>query len=550
MEGCLTAVPQHRLVVLCDFTCGEGDVRSRMLALTLGGVEAKPALLHPDRRNDAKTMAAPLFITSEFVIGDDLHPAVAGQFAQGALGWTSGRRVPAIALSQQGLNLLNGRLALPPGDPRTVPGYTGAFGLALDVGPPGEPQHGMLRVSGVEVLHFASGVGLALVTLEWGGKQPLTLDALQLLLSRLTPNRQKDVLRWAHLADPPEDQRFSLSWLLSQLLVPAACRFEVWSRFFTYVYATRPAGTDPDALSDAAWRLSRHYSARYSVEPGWPGTELYAPFPDIRHALSLEGAATVASEASDFVANGGLLGRFGNCYLPLATLAYHEHAYLLDIAQEAARVPFGNDAAAQAQGLRQMTDRFLRFRLRYRLPLASDITMHNAFYEKMRRALQLEALETKLAQDVAETQDHLRRVADEAAAAMAREQAARNAESLHAQEEAFRRRERGRAPILGLFAGLLTYLTSSAAFKDLEKFLPAAWKSDNIWLSSAFAALLAVLAFWLTFSRQRDENRPNASGHGGHTAHHLDKERRQEGSITASKPLIASAAASSRGTDH
>lgn len=550
MEGCLTAVPQHRLVVLCDFTCGEGDVRSRMLALTLGGVEAKPALLHPDRRNDAKTMAAPLFITSEFVIGDDLHPAVAGQFAQGALGWTSGRRVPAIALSQQGLNLLNGRLALPPGDPRTVPGYTGAFGLALDVGPPGEPQHGMLRVSGVEVLHFASGVGLALVTLEWGGKQPLTLDALQLLLSRLTPNRQKDVLRWAHLADPLEDQRFSLSWLLSQLLVPAACRFEVWSRFFTYVYATLPAGSDPDALSDAAWRLSRHYSARYSVEPGWPGTELYAPFPDIRHALSLEGAATVASEASDFVANGGLLGRFGNCYLPLATLAYHEHAYLLDIAQEAARVPFGDDAAAQAQGLRQMTDRFLRFRLRYRLPLASDITMHNAFYEKMRRALQLEALETKLAQDVAETQDHLRRVADEAAAAMAREQAARNAESLHAQEEAFRRRERGRAPILGLFAGLLTYLTSSAAFKDLEKFLPAAWKSDNIWLSSAFAALLAVLAFWLTFSRQRDENRPNASGHGGHTAHHLDKERRQEGSITASKPLIASAAASSRGTDH
>ncbi|MFO0452536.1 MAG: hypothetical protein ACK52I_28415 [Pseudomonadota bacterium] len=495
-------------------------------------------------------MAAPLFITSEFVIGDDLHPAVAGQFAQGALGWTSGRRVPAIALSQQGLNLLNGRLALPSGDPRTVPGYTGAFGLALDVGPPGEPQHGMLRVSGVEVLHFASGVGLALVTLEWGGKQPLTLDALQLLLSRLTPNRQKDVLRWAHLADPPEDQRFSLSWLLSQLLVPAACRFEVWSRFFTYVYATLPAGTDPDALSDAAWRLSRHYSARYSVEPGWPGTELYAPFPDIRHALSLEGAATVASEASDFVANGGLLGRFGNCYLPLATLAYHEHAYLLDIAQEAARVPFGDDAAAQAQGLRQMTDRFLRFRLRYRLPLASDITMHNAFYEKMRRALQLEALETKLAQDVAETQDHLRRVADEAAAAMAREQAARNAESLHAQEKAFRRRERGRAPILGLFAGLLTYLTSSAAFKDLEKFLPAAWKSDNIWLSSAFAALLAVLAFWLTFSRQRDENRPNSSGHGGHTAHHLDKERRQEGSITASKPLIASAAASSRGTDH
>lgn len=546
----MTTVPQHRLVVLCDFTCGEGDVRSRMLALTLGGVEAKPALLHPDRRNDAKTMAAPLFITSEFVIGDDLHPAVAAQFDHGALGWTSGRRVPAIALSQQGLNLLNGRFALPSGDPRTVPGYTGAFGLALDVGPPGEPQPGMLRVSGVEVLHFASGVGLALVTLEWGGKQPLTLDALQLLLSRLTPNRQKDVLRWAHLADPPADQRFSLSWLLSQLLVPAACRFEVWSRFFTYVYATLPAGTDPDALSDAAWRLSRHYSARYSVEPGWPGTELYAPFPDIRHALSLEGAATVASEASDFVANGGLLGRFGNCYLPLATLAYHEHAYLLDIAQEAARVPFGDDAAAQAQGLRQMTNRFLRFRLRYRLPLASDITMHNAFYEKMRRALQLEALETKLAQDVAETQDHLRRVADEAAAAVAREQAARNAESLHAQEEAFRRRERGRAPILGLFAGLLTYLTSSAAFKDLEKFLPAAWKSDNIWLSSAFAALLAVLAFWLTFSRQRDENRPNASGHGGHTAHHLDKERRQEGSITASKPLIASAAASSRGTDH
>jgi hypothetical protein len=530
-----------------------------MLALTLGGVEAKPALLHPDRRNDAKTMAAPLFITSEFVIGDDLHPAVAGQFAQGALGWTSGRRVPAIALSQQGLNLLNGRLALPPGDPRTVPGYTAIFGLALDVGPPGEPQAGVLRVSGVEVLHFASGVGLALVTLEWGGKQPLTLDALQLLLSRLTPNREKDVLRWAHLAAPPEDQRFSLGWLLGQVLVSATCRFEVWSRFFTYVYATLPAGTDPDAMSDAAWRLSRHYSPGYGAEPSFPGTELYAPFADIRHALSLEGAATVANQASDFVANGGLAGRFGNCYLPLAILAYHEHAYLLDIAQEAARVPPGDDAGAQVEALRHMTDRFLRFRLRYRLALVSDITMHNAFYERMRRSLQLEVLEAKLGQDVAEAQSHLRRVADEAAAAAAtaaaeasRAQANRDAKAAHEQEEAYRKRERSRAPMLGLFAGLLTYLTSSAAFKDVEKLMPDHLKPNGIWFYG-FAALLALLAFWLTFSRQRDENRPNASGHGqhgGHTAHHLDEERRQEGGITASKALIASAAASSRGTEH
>lgn len=559
MEVCLTTVPQHRIILFCDFTCAEGDVRSRMLALSLGDMEAEAPLLHPERRADAGAMEAPLFVPSEFVIGDDLHPAVAAQFADNAAGWSAGRRVPAIALSPQGLNLLNGRFALPPGDPRGVPGYTGSFGLVIDAGAPGQPQSGPLRVSSLLVLHFASGVGLALVTLEWAGKQPLTLEALQVVVSRLTPNRQKDSLRWAHLADPPAAQRFSLGWLLGQVLVSATCRFEVWSRFFTYVYATLPAGTDPDAMSDAAWRLSRHYSPDYGAEPSFPGTELYAPFADIRHALSLEGAATVANQASDFVANGGLAGRFGNCYLPLAILAYHEHAYLLDIVQEAARVPPGDDAGAQVEALRHMTDRFLRFRLRYRLALASDITMHNAFYERMRRSLQLEVLEAKLGQDVAEAQSHLRRVADEAAAAAAtaaaeasRAQANRDAKAAHEQEEAYRKRERSRAPMLGLFAGLLTYLTSSAAFKDVEKLMPDHLKPYGIWFYG-FAALLALLAFWLTFSRQRDENRPNASGHGqhgGHTAHHLEEERRQEGGITASKALIASAAASSRGTEH
>jgi hypothetical protein len=448
--------------------------------------------------------------------------------------------VPAIALSPQGLNLLNGRFALPPGDPRGVPGYTGSFGLVLDAGAPGQPQSGPLRVSSLLVLHFASGVGLALVTLEWAGKQPLTLEALQVVVSRLTPNRQKDSLRWAHSADPPEAQRFSLGWLLGQVLVSATCRFEVWSRFFTYVYATLPAGTDPDAMSDAAWRLSRHYSPGYGAEPSFPGTELYAPFADIRHALSLEGAATVANQGSDFVANGGLAGRFGNCYLPLAILAYHEHAYLLDIAQEAARVPPGDDAAAQAQALRRLTDRFLRFRLRYRLPLASDITMHNAFYEKARRALQLAALETKLGQDVIDAQAHLRRLSEDAAAAAATATAAAAAKAAHDRDEAHRRRERQLAPILGLFAGMLTFLTTSAVFKDVK--LSLGWPPSFIAFGLALGfGLLAAIVTWY---RHRRENRPGVSDHGhhgGHTAHHLDEERRHEAGLTATKMIAAAA---------
>jgi len=534
----MTPVTEHRFIVLCDFSCARADSRARMLALTMGETDAPPKLLHPDRRADVKAMAASLFAESKFVIGDDLHPAVAAQFADGAGEWCAGRRVPAIALSQQGLDLLNGDRALPLGDPRRVKGYSGQRGISLNVGLPGQPENGVLWILSMQVLHFASGTGLALVTLEWKGAQPLTLEKLQLLLSRLTPNRQKDVLSWAQFADPAQDQRFSLSWLLGQVLVPAACSFEVWSRFFTVVYAALPAGTDANALSNAAWRLSRQYSEGYTAEPGWPGTELYAPFTDIRHALSLEGAATVATGDSDFVTNGGLLGRFDTCYVPLAALAYHEHAYLLDIAQEAACIPPGNDAAAQAQALRRLTDRFLRFRLRYRLPLASDITMHNAFYEKARRALQLEALENKLGQDVVDAQAHLRRLSEDAAAAAATATAAAAAKAAHDRDEAYRQRERQLAPILGLFAGMLTFLTTSAVFKDVKASL--GWPSSFVAFGLALGfGLLAAIVTWY---RHRRENRPGVADHGhhgGHTAHHLDEERRHEAGLTATKMIAA-----------
>jgi hypothetical protein len=542
---------QHRIVLLCDFVCMDPAGRQRMLGLSVGDISASATLVHPDRRGNAKAMEARLFSSAEFVIGDDLHPAVAAQFMDGAASWSTGRRVSSLKLSPQGLDLVNGRTALPVGDLRDRPGYQDRRGFALQIGTAKAPFEAVLRVTDFEVLHFASGVGVALVTLAWASEEPLTLGGLFALMSRLTPNRTADVLGWAHVAEDGASDRFSLSWLMSRILAPAVCSFEVWSRIFTHVYAVLPAGTDDGALSDAAWRLSRHYSPAYRAEPGWPGTELYGPFTDIRHGLSLEGAATVASESSAFVANGGLMGRMGNCYLPLALLAYHEHAYLLDIAQEAARVPSGDDPAAQARSLRDLTDRFLLFRLRYRLPLASDITMHNAFYERMRRALQIEALEAKLGQDVTEAQGHLRRLADDraaeraaAAAAEAGARAQREAAAAHLQEEAYKQRERARAPMLGLFAGLLTYLTSSAAFKDIKVLLPPHLKpGDLFWF--AVAAGLALLAGWLTTRRHGDEHRAGASGHGhhgGHAAHHLDEERRQEGVNAAAKAVTAAAA--------
>ena len=538
----MTPVVRHRLIVVCDFSCEVPDSRARMLALTLGATNAPPTLLHPDRRSNAEAMAASLFISSNFVIGDDLHPAVVAQFADAEGGWSAGRRVPAVTLSQQGLDLLNGKSALPPGDPRNLlagdtgsdtSNYSGKAGLLLDVGPRGQPQRGILRVISLRVLHFASGTGLGLLTLEWAGPQPLTLETLQLVVRRLTPNRQKDVLTWAHFADPPKDAGFSLSWLLSQVLLPAACGFEVWSRFFTIVYCTLPYGTEAKVLSDAAWRLSRHYSpGSYAAEPGWPGSEIYAPFADVRHALSLEGAATVVAEGSAFINDGGHIGRFVTCYVPMAALAYHEHAYLLDIAQEAARIPHDGAPASQADVLRRMTDRFLRFRLRYRLPLASDITMHNAYYEKARRALQLEALEAKLSQDVADAQAHLRRLAQEA-----------GAEAAHARDEALRKRERQLAPILGLFAGMLTFLTTSAVFKDVKASL--GWPS--VLPAFGLALFFGLSAAAITWYRHRKENlsgAPSHGHHGGHTAHHLDEERRHEAGLTASKMIAAAATGS------
>ena len=473
--------------------------KAALAAVTLSKLAAGAfPLVSPDRAGTAKTA---IFEWAQFPLGDDLQEAVC--LALGA-GMTDGthRHSPCLTLTPAGRALVNGDTLRPRGDPDTLQGFRRGSGMHVALGQRArerlqtsydDTREIHLSVDAMQILVLTSGLGLFTATLTVGARPP-TLSLLQEAVHAISHAR-RGALGWACIDGPQPG--FSMHDLVGALLVAAGLKPRPANRLFTYIFAHLPLHTGID-LPSAAWRLSRHYTSDYAAlaEPGQDGgTVIIRPFAAVVHAASLEGLATlVGGEGEHATSSAG--GTLEQRYVILALLAYHEHVLLLNLAQQAAgRVNVAGPPVKHAEDtseLARLMARFLLFRRRFRIALASEVTMHNQAYEAFRRALRNDDLERKMREDVAEAARHLDLV------------------SARARKRAADARERARAPFEGLLAFMLTFLTSMAAVKEVRTIVGEYIHIEGArWFGSVMFGVcfvMAAIAGWYATSRHRDSH--------------------------------------------
>ncbi len=469
----MVIMTEHCVSLFFDFTFAGGDASERVAGLQLAQT-AHDDWLHPARL--AAGAARPIGKASvwdwtAWDLSPDFHP-----FARDVLNSASSDiQVPQplrLSRSASAKALLEGRYRAPAGE------RPGPSGLVLTLGTAGRlcdmdgAQEVLLdggaagvavgvEIESLTVHMFRTGVGLIVPRLRLKPLKPGADIAPGLLIEiipRLGDERRHAGFGWLDGWTAPDPPRFTLSTLMRRLIEPAGCRLAERER--TYTYVTVVAGElAAGAERDIAFRLSRHYNAIYRPAPDFPGTIFVQPFETVLHAASREGACTLVTPGRNGPA-AEFLGTWleqsdPHAYFPLQVAAVHEHVALLELAQGAGTPiePGAHDPATIAK-LRALRDRFLLFRLRYRLLQVSSITAHEMAFAATVQALGIEALSTKIARDLIEVERRLVELAAERASDMQLADAARD-----------RRRERRIAPLTGLASGALAYITM-ASFGD------------------------------------------------------------------------------------
>ena len=494
---------EHAIFALMHLVGASAAWRQRFKAVSALSIEPLSAigLIHPTRRAQGATAPA-MFADTDMPLGSDLHPAVGGALA-GDRAHQRRDAISCIGLTDHGRSVLNGNWARPQGDVRDMAAYGAGHGLAL---PFTREERARIRAAGgtdraaqaieveaLDIVTFRAGVSVAIVRLRLQGPDGPLLAHLQEAVHVLSNTRRARSFGWACEAEP--QGRFTLPDLVGAIVAGAQCRLGPDNRLYTYTYAQfKTLPPERSVLEIAAWRLSRHYTTAYLPGPGYlAGTAVVDIFQNVHHAAGMEGAATLAVADAGFVQTG-----FGNRlrgnYLPLVILAFHERIELLRISERAARIHArsGQQDHGYQKVLRRLVEDFLLFRLRYRVAVASDITMHNQFYKALGDGLDVGALTRKIVED-----------AREAARALQDRRAVAARLSDRKRHEDHLRRERHRAWILGVFAAMLTFLTTVTALEKLQEL--AGVPPERVkYIVAGVAIALALLSGLITGIRHAD----------------------------------------------
>ncbi|SDF73586.1 hypothetical protein [Terriglobus roseus] len=343
-------------------------------------------------------------------VSPELEPSVVAALgSHGPAGKTAS--VTALQASSEGLNLLNGMYSRPTGDPRAWPTADAAKyrptkkGLSLRLSKAAQRR---LSTTATELLVefreifvvFPSDLRIIVAELEVvsSGGTPVDPIAVEEALHILTHRSRKDDCRLAAFAD---GDPIGVTEMLGHAL--SMKRFELMDSVRTFSYSAMVVNHSPSCtyLEELAFRFSRRYTTDYRLSRTEVESALYCPFESVVHAFSLEGAASVADGSDDFLASQ-FLSRVRQSYLWMAILAFHEQSYLLSLVEQGS-ANATNDAT-RASTLRGMISHLLDFRMKFRLPLVSQISMHNQTYERLRLALGLDDLIRKITFDVVEAE--------------------------------------------------------------------------------------------------------------------------------------------------
>ena len=200
------------------------------------------------------------------------------------------------------------------------------------------------------------------------------------------------------------------SFVLAELVQFMACgkaAQNTLERVTTSTFVQFSDPLDTQARDLYALHLARHYSSDYEVSSDISGVVFVADFDTVRHAVALEGAATVVGSVPERPNLPAFLHDFRTSayrrhYVPIALLARHEHAFLVNRTSLAlASAATMTQSTATIEKLAKLRREFIHFRLSYRFSELSFVTMHNTLNQAFRTVLHLDRMMVDLGSDVA-----------------------------------------------------------------------------------------------------------------------------------------------------
>ena len=263
---------------------------------------------------------------------------------------------------------------------------------------------------------FRTGHGFAATTLNLSRLDRGKITALELLEGQIMIGRfgtivWTDMQGHASANSPP----FRLAELVQRFVLGEKAE-ALPERVTTFTYAQFAEPLPTPARDLFALHLARHYSSDYQTAAEIDGVAFVRDFETVRHAVALEGAATVvgttleAPHPPEFLRNFRT-GTFHRHYVPVALLARHEHAFLVR-RTSAAVLTQGEmrDSSQTVRRLQELREACLIFRLCYRFSELSAVTMHNSLNIAFRQVLHLDRMTEELDADVETFGGHLRQL--------------------------------------------------------------------------------------------------------------------------------------------
>lgn len=358
------------------------------------------ALVHPARKLPELRW---IEVEDGLQISKDLDPSVAAALSPHDAS-SGGTHVPAVELSPAALNLLNGVYVLPPAAPALwSPEEHDQFlhsakGLRIQWSEAARQRSGNIGDGCTVFLHrvyvVAPGpLALLIAELEVVPVQEgaLALETLEEALPVLSNLGRPDSISFAAMKN---GKNLDMIGLLTRSLPEQYRFFDSSSRAFVYT-AMVLDGFDQERAQAAVVRCAHKYTSAYKVSGHDLQQSIYQPFETVVHACALEGMASAFDSSIGFLAEQSLT-RVRQSYLWMAILGRHESIYLRWLLRRCERAQIGSDAN------RHLIRNYLLFRLRFNIPLASGVEMHNRVLAFLRERMHVRALMDKVAADVIE----------------------------------------------------------------------------------------------------------------------------------------------------
>jgi hypothetical protein len=359
-----------------------------------------------------------------------------------------------------------------------------------------------VAIGSATLASFKTSYGFACVSLQFRRADGKALTALEFLEAQVAIGRFNEVA-WvsAETGAPLSSDRFTLGQLIRALALGRWAETSRSGRASTYAFLSFDTPVDVVDRDRLGVHVARNYTTDYVISSQQPLVAPVADFETVRHAVALEGAATIIGPTRDHPELPSFLkafkeNTFRRHYVPIALLTLHEHAFLVD-KTSASVIPqrLADQAEETIEVLSNLIEASLLFRLCFRFSEVSYITMHNSVSRAFRRALRLDEMLRDFATDLIDVENHLRRVS------AARRQRA----------EAARHRKYYWTSVLGVSA--LAFLTASTLAKEIIKLASVDDKTSTL-VGFFFGLFFFVAAIVFSYLKKPETEEPeDESGH-------------------------------------